>query len=204
MLFIELLVPKGVFDEQERRSLAARLTGRRLLSGADGESAAADPGVIDLLDSLSHVVVREEEVWNAGGRPLDASQGPWYVANVIAGMWGKEMSEHLIARITAELAQAEGNPEPRAVVHVISLPEGGYGLHGRVQRSSDLLRLIEEAKTGPATPVPDDMIVDPVCGATVARRDAVILERDGKTYGFCCTHCRGHFAKQLSDAEASR
>lgn len=203
MLFVELLVPRGVFDEQERRSLADRLTGRRLLSPVDGETVAADPGVIDLFDSLSHVVVREEEVWHVGGRLLDASQGPWYVVKVIVGMWGKEMSEHLISRITAELAQAEGNPEPRAVVHVISLPEGGYGLHGRAQRSSDVLQLIEQAKTGRAAPVADDMIVDPVCGATVPLQDAVILERGGKTYGFCCTHCRGHFVKQLSGADAS-
>lgn len=201
MLFVELLVPRGVFDERERRNLAERLTGRRLLSA--GETQAADPGVIDLFESLSHVVVREEEVWNAGGRLLDASQRPWYVVNVIAGMWGKEMSEHLISRITAELAQAEGNPEPRAVVHVISLPEGGYGLRGRAQRSSDVLQLIEQAKTGSAAPVPDNMIVDPVCGATVPLEDAVILERDGRTYGFCCTHCRGHFVKRSSGAAAS-
>lgn len=201
MLFVELLVPRGVFDERERRNLAERLTGRRLLSA--GETQAADPGVIDLFESLSHVVVREEEVWNAGGRLLDASQGPWYVVNVIAGMWGKEMSEHLISRITAELAQAEGNPEPRAVVHVISLPEGGYGLRGRAQHSSDVLQLIEQAKTGSAAPVPDNMIVDPVCGATVPLEDAVILERDGRTYGFCCTHCRGHFVKRSSGAAAS-
>ncbi|MEO3798186.1 hypothetical protein ABGB14_49010 [Nonomuraea sp. B10E15] len=132
MLFVELLVPKGVFDAQERRSLAGRLTGRRLLSAVDGEPVSADPGV-----------------------------------------------------------------------HVISLPEGGYGLHGRAQRSSDVLQLIERAKIGPAAPVPDDSIVDPVCGATVPLQDAVILERGGKTYGFCCPHCRGHFVKQLSDAEAS-
>ncbi|MEV1172747.1 hypothetical protein [Nonomuraea sp. NPDC049784] len=47
MLFIELLVPMGVFDEHERRRLADRLTGRRLLSAAEGQPAA-DPGVIDL------------------------------------------------------------------------------------------------------------------------------------------------------------
>ncbi|MFI7448748.1 hypothetical protein ACIBQX_14725 [Nonomuraea sp. NPDC049714] len=203
MLFVELLVPRGVFDEEERRRLAGRLTGRRLLSAADGEAVDADPGVIDLFDSLTHVVVREEDVWSGGGRLLDASQGPWYVVNVIVGMWGKEMGGHLISRITAELAEAEGNPEPRAVVHVISLPEGGYGLRGRAQRSSDVLRLIEEAKTGPSAPVQDGMIVDPVCGATVPLKDAVILERDGQTHGFCCTHCRGHFVKRSRGAQAS-
>ncbi|MEN3540096.1 hypothetical protein AAH991_33645 [Microbispora sp. ZYX-F-249] len=203
MLFVELLVPRGVFDEQQRRSLAGRLTARRLLSAARGETMAADPGVIDLFDSLTHTVVREEEIWSVGGRLLDPSQGPWYVVNVIVGMWGKEMSEHLVSRVTAELAEAEGNPEPRAVVHVISLAQGGYGLRGRAQHSSDVLRLIEQAKTSPAAPVAADVIVDPVCGAAVPLTDAVILERGGKTYGFCCTHCRGHFVKQSTDAAAS-
>ncbi len=203
MLFVELLVPKGMFDEWERRVLAGRLTARRLLSPGDGTTPAADPGVMDLFDSLSHVVVREEEVWIAGGNLLDGSQDPWYVVNVIVGLWGKEMSEHLISRITAELAEAEGRPEPRAVVNVISLPEGGYGLRGRVRRSSDFLALIEEAKSGSAAHVPDGMVVDPVCGATVPREEAVILERDGQTYGFCCTHCRGHFVRESSAAGAS-
>ncbi|KAB8182538.1 YHS domain-containing protein [Microbispora catharanthi] len=203
MLFVELLVPKGMFDEWERRVLAGRLTARRLLSPVDGTTPAADPGVMDLFDSLSHVVVREEEVWIAGGNLLDGSQDPWYVVNVIVGLWGKEMSEHLISRITAELAEAEGRPEPRVVVNVISLPEGGYGLRGRVRRSSDFLALIEEAKTGSAAHVPDGMVVDPVCGATVPLEEAVILERDGQTYGFCCPHCRGHFVRESSAAGAS-
>lgn len=203
MLFVELLVPKGMFDEWERRVLAGRLTARRLLSPGDGTTPAVDPGVMDLFDSLSHVVVREEDVWIAGGNLLDGSQDPWYVVNVIVGLWGKEMSEHLISRITAELAEAEGRPEPRAVVNVISLPEGGYGLRGRVRRSSDFLALIEEAKTGSAAHVPDGMVVDPVCGATVPLEEAVILERDGQRYGFCCTHCRGHFVRESSAAGTS-
>lgn len=203
MLFVELLVPKGMFDEWERRVLAGRLTARCLLSPGDSTTPAADPGVMDLFDSLSHVVVREEDVWIAGGNLLDGSQDPWYVVNVIVGLWGKEMSEHLISRITAELAEAEGRPEPRAVVNVISLPEGGYGLRGRVRRSSDFLALIEEVKTGSAAHVPDGMVVDPVCGATVPLEEAVILERDGQTHGFCCTHCRGHFVRESRAAGAS-
>ena len=203
MLFVELLVPKGMFDEWERRVLAGRLTARRLLSPGDGTTAAVDPGVMDLLDSLSHVVVREEEIWIAGGKPLDGSQAPCYVVNVIVGLWGKEMSEHLVSRITAELAEAEGRPEPNAVVNVISLPEGGYGLRGRVRRSADFLATIEEAKTGSAADTPDGMIVDPVCGATLPLDEAVLLERDGQTYGFCCPHCRGHFVRESSAAGAS-
>jgi YHS domain-containing protein/phenylpyruvate tautomerase PptA (4-oxalocrotonate tautomerase family) len=203
MLFVELLVPKGVFDEQSRRGLAARLTARRLLSGGQSDTPATDPGVLGLFDSLSHVVVREEDVWVAGGNLLDQSRDAWYVANVTVGMWGKEMRELLISRITAELAEAAGNPRPQVVVHVMSLPEGSYGLGGRPQRSADFLSLIEAAKTGPADVAPDGMLVDPVCGAIVPAQKAVILERDGQTYGFCCTHCRAHFVTQLGETKAS-
>ncbi|MEV7807467.1 hypothetical protein AB0O28_31420 [Microbispora sp. NPDC088329] len=142
MLFVELLVPKGVFEEHERRRFAERLTGRRLLSDADGETTALDSDMVELFNALTHVVVREEEIWSVGGRLSDASQGPRYIVNVIVGMWGKEMSEHLISRITAELGEVEGNPEPRAVVNVIPLPEGGYGLYGRAQRPSDVPQLM--------------------------------------------------------------
>ncbi|MBP2704613.1 YHS domain protein [Microbispora sp. RL4-1S] len=203
MLFIELSVPKGVFGEAERRDLAGRLTGRRLLSSAHGAPDAVDPGVMDLLDSLSHVVVREEEIWVTGGETPDAARNPWYVVNVTVGMWGKEMSDHLITRVSAELADWQGDPEPRVLVNVIPVPEGGYGVYGRPHRSPDMLRLIEEAKTGSAAPASDGMIVDPLCGATIPLSDAVILERDGQTYGFCCSHCRGHFAKRLKDASVS-
>lgn len=202
MLFIELMVPQGVFDAGQRRELAGRLTARRLLSDGDGQPVAADPGVLDLFDSLTHVVVREEDVWLVGGRPLGGDE-PRYVVNVIAGMWGKEIGEHLITRITAELTDADASAGPDVVVNVISLPEGSYGLHGRARRSPDMLQLIEQAKSGPGAPAGDDHMIDPVCGATVPIADAVILEHDGRTYGFCCAHCRGHFAKQLKTAGAS-
>ncbi|MER7367239.1 hypothetical protein [Nonomuraea wenchangensis] len=201
MLFIEVVVPKGRFDVPQRQAIAGRLTGRRLLSAAGhDDSAAADPGVIDLLDSLTDVVVREEEIWVAGGQPAEAAQDTRYLVNVTAGMWGKELSEHLVARITAELAEAEPGREPCVMVNVISVPEGGYGLRGLVHRSPDMLRLIEQAKTGSQAPAPDGTVVDPVCGATVPVVDAVMLERDGRTYGFCCPHCRGHFVRSLREA----
>lgn len=148
MLFVELLVPKGVFDERERRRLAERLTGRRLLSAADGEAAPVDPDLIELVDGLTHVVVREEEIWSVGGRLLDASQGPRYIVNVVIGMWGRDMSEHLISRVTAELGEMGGTPS-RVVVHVIGLREGGYGLHGRAQHFSGIPQ-----PTGKALPTP--------------------------------------------------
>lgn len=188
MLFIDVMTPQGALTEQERQALAGRLTARRLLAGTHD---AVDPGVLGLLDSLTSVVVREERIWTAGA--VDPSR---YVVNVTVGVWGKEMSDHLVSRISAEVAATGAD----VMVNVISVPEGGYGLRGRVLRSPDMLDLIEQARTGATGPVPEGMVVDPVCGATLPIEDAVWLERDGRTYGFCCPHCRGHFAKRWREA----
>ncbi|MEO3872344.1 YHS domain protein [Nonomuraea sp. B12E4] len=197
MLIIELLVPKDVFSEEQRREMATRLTARRLLSGA-GTEAGVDAGVLDWYESLTHVVVREPDVWIADGVP---ATGPRYLVNVYVGAWGKEMSEHLISRITQELAAGEDDPqrlfrEPHALVNVIGIAEGSYGLFGRVQRSTDALAMIEKAKEPAPAEVPPGMVLDPVCGAVLPLEDAVTLERDGETFAFCCSHCRGHFAKR--------
>lgn len=87
-------------------------------------------------------------------------------------------------------------------VHVIGVPEGGYGVFGRVVGESALLEMISEAKTG--TPAADDpgVRIDPVCG--MAASDMVTtLEHEGTTYGFCSPGCRRHFADKLA-REASR
>jgi Cu+-exporting ATPase len=44
---------------------------------------------------------------------------------------------------------------------------------------------------GPA--VAAETAIDPVCGMTVDPRTAITGERDGKTYYFCCEHCRRKF-----------
>jgi len=42
-------------------------------------------------------------------------------------------------------------------------------------------------------PVAVETAIDPVCGMTVDPRTAIQAERDGRTYYFCCDHCRRRF-----------
>ncbi|MFG1946250.1 YHS domain-containing protein [Nonomuraea sp. NPDC048826] len=183
MLFIEVYARPGAFGQEELRRLADRLTPGRLFAAAEGDGETADPGVLALLDSLGHVVVHEPAIW--------ATSGPARcVVNVYATAWAKEMSEHLVSSVTAAV------PGGEAIVHVFSVPQGGYGVEGRVRRASDVLTMIGDAKHGVPGEPPPGAFVDPVCGATVLRENAVTLERDGTTYGFCCPHCRRHFAQQ--------
>ncbi|GAA4528850.1 hypothetical protein [Nonomuraea ferruginea] len=190
MLFIEVYARRGAFGQEELRQIAARLAPSRIFAATEGDEEAADPGVLALFDSLGHVVVHEPAIWVTAG-PARC------VVNVYAAAWAKEMSEHLISEVTAAV------PGGDAIVHVFGVPQGGYGIEGRVRRSSDVLTMIEDAKREAPAEAPPGTYVDPVCGATVAKEKAVTLELDGHTYGFCCPHCRGHFAKRRREEAAT-
>jgi hypothetical protein len=83
MMFLELFVPRGVFSAEQLRELAGRLTLRQLLTHADAirdvvdtsEGSSANPGVMDFVDSVNHVVVHEIGTWSSPGtRPCDNHQ----------------------------------------------------------------------------------------------------------------------------------
>ena len=42
---------------------------------------------------------------------------------------------------------------------------------------------------------------DPICGMTVDEATALRAERDGKTFYFCCEHCRQKFLSTPTGAE---
>jgi len=170
---------------------------------AEAKAAGANAGVLDFLDSISHVVVHETGVWIVGEHALDPAGPPRYIVRVhVPGSWRKSVGPFLIASITRAISQASPEPgrcyrEPCVEVHVIGVPEGGYGVFGRVAGESALLEMICEAKTD--TPAPDDsgVFIDPVCG--MAASDMVTtLEHEGTTYGFCSPGCRRHFADKLA------
>lgn len=210
MMFTEVFVPKGALTQADRAQLAQRLTTHGLHDRPQALSepgaVSADPGVLDFLESITHVVVHEVDVWVAGGQQLDSAQPPRYVVRVyVPGPWRKEMSEHLIARITRALAESDPDPErlyrqPHAEVHVLGVPEGGYGAFGRVVGDAAMADLISKAVRGTAE-APPGMVIDPVCGATVPLEgpDAVTAEVDGMTYGFCCAGCRRTFLGRKQD-----
>jgi YHS domain-containing protein len=211
MMFLELFVPRGAFTAEQLSQLAEHLTMRQLLTHADAigdvvdasEVSSVNPGVMDFVDSVNHVVVHEVGTWIVDGRPLDRAEPPRYLARVsVPGPWRKAMSAFLIASITRAISQASPEPgrcyrEPCVEVHVIGVPEGGYGVFGRVAGESSLLDMISEAKTQAGAPDDPGVLIDPVCGM-VASETVNTLEHEGTTYGFCSAGCRRHFAGQLT------
>ena len=48
-------------------------------------------------------------------------------------------------------------------------------------------------------PITDELVQDPVCGVYCPKRDALPLNRQGKTYYFCSDKCRQEFRDQKNN-----
>ena len=209
MFLIELFVPKGTFDEEQRRRIA-----ERIVTGLVPEDNAAAES-IGAFQAITQVLVHEPETWLVGKQPVTATGPVHYLVRIsVPGAWRKESSEHFISSVTRVLAEVDEDPErlyrePHAWVQVVGVPEGGYGLFGQAQGSNDLARMMSEPyqkarEEGSLPEPPPGTVYDPQCGAIVPLDvDAVTLEHDGTTYAFCCAGCRRIFTDELRAATPS-
>lgn len=67
------------------------------------------------------------------------------------GAWHQDLSASLVERVTRVPAEFDPEPErlydkPHAEVHVLGVPEGGYGVFGRVVGQSAMAELISAAR----------------------------------------------------------
>lgn len=198
MFLLEVFLPAGTTSAQRRADIAARL-GRALV---DGDIAAAE--TVRSAQDLTDVLVHEVSTWHVGGGPAaDGDRSRYLVRASVPGPWRKEMSEHIVTRVTAALASPDDDPDVR--IQVVGVPEGGHGLHGRVYGSNDLAELLSEPyrvarRAGTAQPAPEGMYVDPACGAVMPKdtEGIVTAEIDGVTHGFCCSQCRDAYLTELA------
>ena len=51
---------------------------------------------------------------------------------------------------------------------------------------------------GKQPPITDKLVQDPVCGIYCPKRDALSLNRQGKTYYFCSDKCRQEFKEKVN------
>ncbi|MFL5779017.1 MAG: XdhC family protein [Chloroflexota bacterium] len=119
-----------------------------------------------------------------------------------AGMdLGAETPEEIALSILAELVQVRRG---RATFVAAPGPATVAGQPFAAARSS--AHSSEAATTTTATPTVDDIVLlDPVCGMTVAREDARHLaEHDGVVYAFCSMGCRTSFIKEPAAYVAQR
>ncbi|GIG68454.1 hypothetical protein [Phytomonospora endophytica] len=138
MLYVEVNVPEGHLSLAERRRLATMLATEDL--AGPGE---ADPGVLALHRSLTHVVVREADVWVAGGRHADLSGRARYLVTVHAGPWAAERAGRIAAAVTRRIEDFDGDADAlrfggRCLVHVVGVQEGGLAAFGEVLTAEGL------------------------------------------------------------------
>ncbi|HEY1174958.1 MAG TPA: hypothetical protein VGF17_02285 [Phytomonospora sp.] len=137
MLYVEVNVPEGRLSLAERRRLAAMLTADDILAGE------LDPGAAGRCRPLTHVLVREAEVWLAGGRFAHASGSARYLVTVHAGPWAEALAGRLVTEITRRIEDFEGDPDAtrfggRCLVHVVGVAPGGVAAYGEVLTGAGL------------------------------------------------------------------
>jgi len=162
MMFVELFAPKGALGPEQRRRVAERLATEVM------REESAPPAVIEASLAMSHVVVHEPDTWLVGGRPVESTEAPRYLVRVsVPDAWRKEMSEHVISRVTRVLAEIDDDPhrlfrEPHAWVHVVGVPEGSMGAFGHVMGSTDIVKMITKSfrasHAAPRDPAPGTAI----------------------------------------------
>jgi YHS domain-containing protein len=205
MMLVELFAPDGALHDRRRHDLAERLL--HTLTTHDG----VPPEVVEAGRRLWHVVVHEPKVWVTGGGVVEPENPRYFVRVSLpsdASMMTDEARNYLVSTITRVLADAHDATdrfarEPLVAVHLVDVPELGYGTMGRAMRNVDIVRLVmgDIDATPVASPVVQgaDTAVDPICGMTVALTGtAITLEHDAATYAFCTGACRELFAERLA------
>ena len=169
------------------------------------EAASSDAGVLTMLADLNHVVIHEIDHWTAGGHTVDSSHPRYLARFYLPAPWRKDMSAFLIPAVTSALrgllTESDPGRGPRVEVQVLGVPEGSYGLDGRIVGEPELMDMISHAKTGPDTPPDPGALIDPVCGM-IAMNPELTLVHEGITYGFCSAGCRKHFTRTLAGQAA--
>ena len=207
MIFVELFASQGALTAEQRRRVGQDLVAA-VMPAQEGAPAEAVAGA----RAYTQVVIHEPETWFVGGISTAPPEQPRYVVRITVPVaWRKEMSPMIIPAITRVLAKSERDPTrlhnvPHAWIQIMGIPEGSYGIFGRPQTTTDIVRLItqpyrdgdEEGRTGE---LPPGTALDPVCGMTVPLDNAFrVVEADGITYAFCANACHTIFEQERQTA----
>ncbi|MBF6476261.1 MULTISPECIES: YHS domain-containing protein [Nocardia] len=198
MMTVELFVSDPALTADRKRALAERIL--RVLTT---EPSAPD-SVMSKARELTHVLVRDADVWATGGPALD--DAPRYLARLtVPGSWANntEFGGHVIPLITEAVGGTEPDPDrltrdPHCVVQIIGLRENNLGTFGHTLTATEITKLMTEdyRASGTHTDAPEGHAIDPVCGMTVDLSTArFTLTHNGTHYAFCAPVCRKVFAE---------
>lgn len=201
MNLIEFRYPKGALTATERAEIAASIT-----SALMGNEAMAPEETLRRARQMTHFTFHEVETWITGEGPLAADAPPPFVVTAtVPEAWREEMSRTWTGAVRAVITRYDAAHGYRrhggdVWVNVVGVADGSIGLNAKASTADDvLLYMTEEFRTRHEEVIntPDGGLIDPICGMHVhTGPNAILLEHDGTTVGFCSRGCRSAWARQ--------
>lgn len=200
-MLIEIAHPAGALPAADRDLLVRRILDVTL------DPNHAPEETMRRARAMTHVTFRELHDWRTGDGPLDPDAAPPLLVTVtVPAAWREETARHLTGVVRAAVNRLDTTHGRQRRgghlwVNVLGVPDGSIGLNGKASTADDVLAYLTEdyraaRAAGTAEPVPDGMLVDPVCGMLVRPgKAAITLDHDGATVGFCALGCRDAYAR---------
>lgn len=182
--------------------------------GADKEMFPEADRILDGLDALdlppgapAFVVVSTQGKRDEAGLEAALATGAEYIAFVASERKAAKLKEYLRerghdgARVDAIIAPAgveigAATPEEIALSVLAGVVQARRGGAGAVTAPAARPAKTAAAKAAPASTAEPAQAIDPICGMTVITAGAEHRsEYAGRTYYFCCAHCRHTFEK---------
>ena len=202
MFLIEIAYPRDTVSEEDRRALAGDVC--EVLVGAQ-EGVAEE--TMHRARAMTHVGFRALDGWATGDGPLaPGAVPPLWVTLTVPEAWRSEMSRTAIGAVrrgVRRLDRAHDRQRPTGSlwINVVGIADGSIGMDGKPSTADDVVAHMTErvrASFDPDTAeVAEGVVIDPMCGMHVRLGpEAIVLEHDGRTVGFCAAACRAAYARE--------
>lgn len=199
MNLIEITHPAGALDDASRAEVA-----EQIVTGLFGMEQIP-PETLRRARRMSHVLFHEAIGWATGDGQLPAQAPPPYLVTItVPEAWRDEMSRHGIGVVRSALLRQDARRSLTrdggdVWINVVGIADGSIGLNGKPTTAAGVVNYMTEeyrAASRTTTDLPDGVVIDPICGMRVRLgRDAITLDHDGTTVGFCAIGCRDAYAE---------
>src|SRR5579875_1952916 len=189
MNLIDIAYPTGTLTAEQRHDIARSILDNLLVEPNAPAEAIRRAG------TLTHVWFHAGQTWTTGAGPYTDGPIPLVATITVPEAWRAEMARHAISAVRVALARHLPDAVGAAGglwINVIGVPDGCLGMNGKACDSSDIVRFLTRDLDIPEPAgLPDDVVIDPVCGMRVhLGKSAITLDHDGRTTGFCAAGCR--------------
>lgn len=202
MFLVEVAAPAGALSADDRAMLAESVNA--LVRNEEGR---APEETMQRARAMTHIGFRELVDWTTGDGPWSPGDpAPIWVTVTVAEAWREEMSRPMMGALRAAVRKIDRAHGWRRMggdvwVNLVGIADGSIGLNAKASTSDDVVTYMTEkfhAKVEQGgLDLPEGVVVDPMCGMRVTLGpEAITLEHDGGTLGFCARSCRASYARK--------